>query len=139
MSPVLAALLARQLVGRPVQIDLREPAARGLAGVALKTTDGRAVVQVKPGSGEFERLLHELAHIKLHWDSIEPSTRHLRPPQSRANHIAVDYEPPAWYCRREDEAETLTQEWLDYAHRNNEWPEWMGDLGLLLTLLHWGE
>lgn len=70
----LAEITGEHLIGstRPVWINFQQPAIRAARGIAARDKRG-GVIDIAIDQTELEQLealLHELAHLKLHWDKL---------------------------------------------------------------------
>jgi len=119
---VLAEYVARYLSGRDVEIWWVEPETN-MAAVGAAFRNGRkGLIQIVPGLSPDRMLgvlVHECAHLRLHWDSLPylgawRNTRH-------ASFRAVSTpEKTARFNKREREAEELEAYWLRWASERGE-------------------
>lgn len=138
----LLGQVAAHLAGRPVKVRWRDPVLSHALGSAYKTVDGQAVVDICPGLSDetaLEIILHELAHVRLDWQDIQPANFHALPPGSQAFEAKTRQENRQH--PREAAANHQAAKWLDFAERN-AWRYDVVSLGdktemLLRALLDW--
>lgn len=109
------------LAGRPVEMRIEPPPYEGALGCVIND-GGKCLVYVHSclhGEEFLEVLLHELAHVKLHF-SLTPPTTHARSGAWSIPRAAVKRLGDAIGRPVEDEADTLAHTWLkasfEYLH-----------------------
>lgn len=104
--------VASRLTGRPVEVRFQEPPIVGCRGLADRDKDGNATITIEPGMDQDNELfvfLHEVAHIKLHYNHMEPSDFSSLPQRSVPQ--PKDGEPPPGRAYQENQANVLANVW----------------------------
>lgn len=118
-----AELLAQRLAGRPVEIRWQHPPYAEALGCAIKTRDGEAVAYITPTWDEpnkvYRTYLHEMAHLRLHWD-VMPKTNHADQPSGSMAGGGSTQLGNIIHRPIEDEADALKADWMAHAE-NNTW------------------
>jgi hypothetical protein len=114
----LARDAARRLIGRDIRLEHRAPGIAGRDGQALKTARG-PVIQICPYCEDWLSVfLHELAHVKLHYDRLPGEALQALPPQGKnltgIERLTSSRTHPV-INRQEAEADALAARWLAYA------------------------
>lgn len=139
----LAEIVAEKLAGegKPVSIRWQSPALNSCAGVTMKTKNG-ALIDVSTKVTELEKLkifLHEVAHVRFHWDTLKES-KHIPvlPPESVT---FTDEQMRKTEIPGEDlqerEAEKQADEWMEFANQNYKKYGNSEIEARLLSLLDW--
>lgn len=109
---------ADSLGGWPIVVRLREPVDAGARGCTYKAMENYAVIDVKPTGNYmqmFRTFLHEVGHVKLHFDTLQATNdAKLEPAHfeiGAAGHVSTNRKPDP----REAQAWELAQAWERWA------------------------
>ena len=110
--------VSEKLSGRKIILRFVQPSRSDADGQVTRLANGQALVEINPNveaDKEFFNFLHELAHLKLHWDTLvvsEPrKAMSLRPRSvSKPKNYVED--------NREGEANIQASLWKRYAELN---------------------
>jgi len=134
---------AAHLAGRPVTVKWQDPPSATAVGQAVKTPAGDLVIYIgnlESVNSRFKVYLHEIAHCRKDHDWIPVSTDHKREPASIRRTQA---ERDTWRKHpRELRAQSLEEQWLQYAEHNayKYWRVGRSEMECkLLALLDWRE
>lgn len=140
LAEIVSEHLAR--IYRPVTVRVQMPSITACAGMAKKTQSG-ALITVAPEGEEldqFKTLLHEIAHLRLHWPDMEEATEAgTEPPPGSIKISPAELEAAGAVDHREEAAaESKAAEWAEFADANRDLTR--GEIeGRLLSLLDWYE
>ena len=117
---LLFNMVARRLSGRRVQVEFRKPALQGTRGFAFRD-EHQAIIHVSLDLEPAERLkvfLHEVAHVKLHYDILSSNSMFAGEPGSVRWKAKPEHDE-RWNAKaKETDVERLAGEWLDYVEEH---------------------
>lgn len=130
---------AAHLAGVPVEIRHARPPYQTAMGSAHKTAAGGAVIYVVPNLPDPDRLrvyLHELAHLRLHWQFI-PTAGHEQQPGGSISSKGMTRLGDAIGRPVEAQADRLADEWMQYADARAAALDRDYGLGWFKALIQW--
>jgi hypothetical protein len=108
------------LTGRSdIELRFEAPPSRGALASVARDLDNHLVVWVSdrlPLNAQYQLLLHEAAHVRLHAAQLPRSTAAAIPAGHLVNVARESRQPD--YLREEGEADRLRDTWLAYADRH---------------------
>lgn len=126
----MMAAAASTIAGRRVAISYKAPVTAGLAGSMTVRPDGTPDVRIRPDLPADRMVsvyLHELAHCRLHADTMPRSTIHQEPADTRPTEF-VDENPAD-----ETAADAQVAEWLRYARKHADPDDHLGIIEALYS------
>ena len=127
----LMCILANRLTGRDCIVRLQEPVTKNSLATMQVNPEGVPVIHVSPGLGQWtlHSLLHECAHVRLHYGQISRSSID----QARPRSITVTKEQKSPVI--EDQADQLRDQWLAWGVKHAD-PTLPTDEGIMWALLN---
>ena len=114
----LYKVVGAKLSGRKIILRFVQPSRSDADGQVTRLTTGQALVEINPNveaDKEFFNFLHEIAHLKLHWDTLVVSE-----PRKAMSLLPKSVSRPKNYVEdnREGEANIQASLWNRYAELN---------------------